>query len=85
MPIYEYVCDSCDHQFEIQQSMQDNPLTECPKCSGQVRRVFGLNSVIFKGSGFYCTDSKKKSSSGKAATETTACTTCPAAAGGSSS
>jgi putative FmdB family regulatory protein len=56
MPIYEYICDSCNHQFEIQQSMNDNALTECPQCSGKIRRVFGLNSVIFKGSGFYCND-----------------------------
>lgn len=83
MPFYEYVCDSCNHQFEVQQSMQEDPLTECPKCSGRIRRVFGLNSVIFKGTGFYCNDSKK-SSSGKTPGDTPACATCPAGGGTSS-
>ncbi|WP_422480543.1 FmdB family zinc ribbon protein [Pleomorphochaeta sp. DL1XJH-081] len=83
MPIYEYICDSCNHQFEIQQSMNDNALTECPQCSGKIRRVFGLNSVIFKGSGFYCNDSKK-SSSDKASGESSSCASCAAASGTSS-
>jgi len=83
MPIYEYVCDSCNHQFETEQSMREDPLTICPRCSGKIRRVFGLNSVIFKGSGFYCNDSKKKeaSSSDGAATP---CANCPVASGASS-
>lgn len=79
MPIYEYVCDSCNHSFEIEQSMRDNPLTECPQCNGRIRRVFGLSSVIFKGSGFYCNDSKKSGSPKEGA-----CATCPAAASSSS-
>lgn len=59
MPTYEYECDVCNHRFEVEQNMRDDPLTECPRCSGPVRRVFSPNSVIFKGSGFYCTDSKQ--------------------------
>lgn len=79
MPIYEYACDSCDHRFEVEQSMRDTPLTTCPECEGTIRRVFGLSSVIFKGKGFYCTDTKK-SEGGKEST----CATCPAASGTSS-
>jgi putative FmdB family regulatory protein len=75
MPIYEYACDSCNHRFEAEQSMRDNPLTTCPQCQGKIRRVFGLSSVIFKGNGFYCTDSKK-SEGGKESP----CATCPASA-----
>lgn len=82
MPIYEYECDSCNHHFEVEQSMRDNPLTECPECSGHIRRVFGLSSVIFKGSGFYCTDTKKSGGSKEA--PSAACATCPAATGSSS-
>ncbi|MDD3996411.1 MAG: FmdB family zinc ribbon protein [Sphaerochaetaceae bacterium] len=59
MPTYEYECDACHVHFEMEQSMREAPITVCPTCSGRVRRVFGLNSVIFKGSGFYCTDHKK--------------------------
>lgn len=63
MPTYEYVCTSCKHSFEIFQSMKDAPLTECPKCGLGIRRVInGGTGIIFKGSGFYVTDSKKSSS-----------------------
>lgn len=58
MPYYEYRCDECDKDFEVFQSMSDDPLIECPTCSFKVRRVFSANSIIFKGSGFYVTDSK---------------------------
>jgi len=60
MPFYEYRCDECDKIFEIFQSMSDDPITECPQCSSPVRRVFSANSIIFKGSGFYSTDTKAK-------------------------
>jgi len=79
MPIYEYACDSCDHNFEVQQGMRDEPLHTCPRCNGTVRRVFGLSSVIFKGSGFYCNDSKRADSPKEGA-----CATCPANAGATS-
>ena len=83
MPTYEYECDSCNHRFEVEQSMHDDPLTECPECAGSVRRVFGLSSVIFKGSGFYCNDVKKSGGSKKSSGAD--CATCPAATTGSSS
>ena len=63
MPTYEYVCKSCGHLFEIVQSMRDDPLTECPECGGELRKVFAPPAISFKGSGFYATDHGKKKSS----------------------
>jgi len=62
MPTYEYICKSCGHLFEIVQSMRDDPLTECPQCGGELRKVFTAPAISFKGSGFYATDARKKSS-----------------------
>jgi len=62
MPTYEYQCKTCGHHFEKMQRFSDNPLTECPKCSGEIRRVIHPAGVIFKGSGWYITDSRKSSS-----------------------
>lgn len=60
MPTYEYECRACNHHFELFQSMSDAPVTVCPSCGGSVKRVIGGGTgVIFKGSGFYVTDSKK--------------------------
>jgi putative FmdB family regulatory protein len=62
MPTYEYRCTSCGHTFEAFQSINDKPLSRCPKCKSAVRRVInGGLGVIFKGSGFYTTDYKKSS------------------------
>ena len=63
MPTYEYRCKSCEHELEVQQSFTDDPLTECPECQGQLRKVFGNIAVTFKGSGFYKTDSRASSGS----------------------
>ncbi len=60
MPTYEYVCKSCGHLFEIVQSMKDDPLTECPECGGELRKVFAPPAISFKGSGFYATDHGKR-------------------------
>jgi putative FmdB family regulatory protein len=62
MPTYEYVCKSCGHLFDIVQSMRDDPLTECPECGGELRKVFAPPAIAFKGSGFYATDQRKKTS-----------------------
>ena len=60
MPTYEYECRACGHSFEVNQNMSDPPLSECPECGKDVRRlIFGGTGVIFKGSGFYATDSRK--------------------------
>jgi putative FmdB family regulatory protein len=63
MPVYEYRCRTCDHQFEIQQSFSDDALTACPQCEGELRKVFAPVGITFKGSGFYKTDSRSGSSS----------------------
>lgn len=68
MPTYPYACTVCDHRFEIVQSFSDDALTVCPECSGRLRKVFGSVGVVFKGSGFYRTDSRSASSSSSAAT-----------------
>ena len=63
MPTYDYACTHCDHAFEIVQSFTDDALTVCPECGGRLRKVFGSVGVVFKGSGFYRTDSRNSSSS----------------------
>ena len=65
MPVYEYRCRDCSHEFEIQQSMSDDALTVCPSCGGDLRKVFSPVGIAFKGSGFYKTDSGGRSSSSK--------------------
>ncbi len=67
MPTYEYACTSCGEHLEVVQSFRDDPLTECPACEGPLRKVFGSIGVVFKGSGFYKTDSRKASTSSKSA------------------
>ena len=58
MPIYSYKCTNCDHRFEARQRFSDDPLTECPNCSGGVKRVINQVGIVFKGSGFYVTDNR---------------------------
>ncbi len=58
MPTYEYACKSCDEHIEVVQSFKDDPLTTCPNCGGELRKVFGAIGIAFKGSGFYRTDSR---------------------------
>lgn len=62
MPTYQYACKECGHRFEAVQSFSDASLTECPQCSGPLRKLYGAVGVIFKGSGFYRTDSRSGSS-----------------------
>lgn len=62
MPIYQYHCTSCNTDLEIFARMTDEALTSCPQCQGELRKVFSPVGIVFKGSGFYATDSKKKSS-----------------------
>jgi putative FmdB family regulatory protein len=64
MPTYEYACSSCGERLEVVQRFSDDPLTTCPACQGALRKVFSAVGVVFKGSGFYKTDSR---SSGKSA------------------
>lgn len=72
MPTYAYACTECDHRFEIVQSFSDDSLTVCPECQGRLRKLFNAVGVVFKGSGFYKTDS---GSSKKPATSSSSTTT----------
>jgi putative FmdB family regulatory protein len=63
MPIYEYECENCGTRFERFQSIQDEPIRQCPECSGAVHKVLHPAGIIFKGSGWYITDSRKSTSS----------------------
>lgn len=71
MPTYQYVCTECGEPLEVVQKFSDDPLTECPACSGRLRKVFSAAGIIFKGSGFYSTDSRSTSSSAKPTGSTT--------------
>jgi putative FmdB family regulatory protein len=73
MPTYQYSCTECGHFFEAVQSFSDDALTVCPECDGRLRKVFNAVGVVFKGSGFYRTDSRSSSTateSGATKTET---------------
>lgn len=59
MPTYSYACTECDNRFDAVQAFSDDALTECPQCSGRLRKLFGKVGVVFKGSGFYRTDSRE--------------------------
>ena len=58
MPTYQYACTSCGHEFELVQSFSDEAISICPECQGEVRKVYTNVGVVFKGSGFYKTDSR---------------------------
>jgi putative FmdB family regulatory protein len=66
VPTYSYACTECGNRFDAVQAFSDDALTECPQCSGRLRKLFGKVGVVFKGSGFYRTDSREstKASSG---------------------
>jgi putative FmdB family regulatory protein len=62
MPVYEYECENCGTRFDRIQSMNDEPVRQCPECAGAVHKVFHAAGIIFKGSGWYITDSRKSTS-----------------------
>jgi putative FmdB family regulatory protein len=62
VPTYQYACTACGHQLEAVQSFVDEPLTECPACEGRLRKLFSSVGIVFKGSGFYRTDSRSSGS-----------------------
>lgn len=64
VPTYAYACTECSHTFEAQQAFTDDTLTECPECAGRLRKLFNAVGIVFKGSGFYRTDSRGKSGAG---------------------
>ena len=73
MPTYQYACTNPEdrHQFEVVQSFTDAPVAECPTCGAPVRKVYGSVGVVFKGSGFYRTDSRSKATAGDSSSVTT--------------
>jgi putative FmdB family regulatory protein len=64
VPTYQYACTACGHRFEAVQSFSDASLTDCPECAGRLRKVFSSVGIVFKGSGFYRTDSRSGGSDG---------------------
>jgi putative FmdB family regulatory protein len=92
LPTYQYACteSACGHRFEAVQSFSDDPLTRCPVCEGRLRKVFSAVGVVFKGSGFYRTDSREKSKtpavkdSGKSETKASASSSDSSSGSGSS-
>jgi putative FmdB family regulatory protein len=63
VPTYEYACTACGHRLEAVQRFSDDPLTECPECGGELRKVYAPVGIVLKGSGFYKTDSRAAASS----------------------
>lgn len=93
MPVYEYECQECDKVFEVQQRISDDPLSSCPECQGQVKKLMSMSSFQLKGSGWYAdgyaSASAAKNGNDKPAAEKAApaceaksagCAGCPAAA-----
>lgn len=80
MPTYQYQCDACGAPLEVVQSFSDDALTVCPACNApELRKVYGSVGVVFKGSGFYRTDSRGSGSSTTPSTTTSAPPATPAA------
>ncbi|MSO33359.1 MAG: FmdB family transcriptional regulator [Candidatus Nanopelagicaceae bacterium] len=79
MPTYQYICTECEHSFEVTQAFTDSTVPTCPGCNGIVRKVFSSVGVVFKGSGFYRTDSRgaATSTSPPPATSTPVATSTP--------
>lgn len=66
MPTYEYECQACHQRVEAVQRFSEPALTTCPSCGGSLRKIFSAVGIVFKGSGFYKTDSRKTSSTSSA-------------------
>lgn len=87
VPTYQYACTNPEgkHEFEVVQSFTDAALTECPECGAPVRKVYGSVGVVFKGSGFYRTDSRKTSSASESASSGSSSSDSSSSAGSTSS
>jgi len=81
MPIYEYRCTKCGHEFEMMQKFSDRPVKKCIKCSGKVEKLISQSSFVLKGSGWYQTDyankERPKAAESKPETAASPCSTCP--------
>ncbi len=82
MPTYSYACTECGNRFDVVQAFTDDALTTCEQCSGRLRKLFNSVGVVFKGSGFYRTDSREST---KSSTNGSAKSGSPSATNGSSS
>ena len=71
MPTYQYACTECEEPLEVVQKFSDDALTECPACGGRLRKIFSPAAIVFRGSGFYRTDSRKSSSATSTASKET--------------
>jgi putative FmdB family regulatory protein len=69
VPTYSYACTACEHHFDTVQKFTDSSLTDCPECSGQLRKLFSSVGIVFKGSGFYRTDSRASNSAQSESTQ----------------
>ena len=85
MPTYSYACTACGHRFDAQQAFTDASLTECPECSGRLRKLFGAVGVVFKGSGFYRTDSRSSGTTSIPATSSNGSSSATSSSNGASS
>ena len=89
MPTYQYQCTECGNGLEAVQKFTDDALTICPSCSGRLRKIYSAVGVVFKGSGFYRTDSRSSSSStvsaAKPAGDSSSSTSTSSSSSGSSS
>ncbi|MEU4115176.1 FmdB family zinc ribbon protein [Kitasatospora sp. NPDC028055] len=83
MPTYQYQCTECGSGLEAVQKFTDEALTTCPECQGRLRKVFSAVGVVFKGSGFYRTDSRSSSSSSVGAASSAGSSTGSSASSGS--
>lgn len=68
MPTYTYACTACDNRFDVVQAFTDDALTTCEQCAGRLRKLFNAVGVVFKGSGFYRTDSRESAKKSKSST-----------------
>jgi putative FmdB family regulatory protein len=85
VPTYQYACTECGHAFEQFQSFSEDALTVCPSCSGKLRKLYNAVGVVFKGSGFYRTDSRASSSSSDTASSSSSSTSTSSTSSSSSS
>jgi putative FmdB family regulatory protein len=82
LPTYQYACTACGHQLEAVQSFTDDALVECPECAGRLRKLFSGVGIVFKGSGFYRTDSRSAPSESSASESSASKADTPASSNG---
>jgi putative FmdB family regulatory protein len=83
VPTYQYTCTECGEPLETVQKFSDEPLTVCPACGGRLRKVFSPVGIVFKGSGFYRTDSRKSAAAAAPATSSSSTTSDSGSSNGS--